>query len=127
MVTLLVELTRQDRDGNTTVMVAGMIIAALVPTLASIATFITARASKQEVAKVHQAVNSERTASLQKIEDLRNEILVLSKQNSSMQTRESTGESLEKAVEKVGEKVVGQVDKAVDKVVDKVTETLARA
>lgn len=78
---------------HTMLLIVGMIIAAVAPTLAAIAAYFSSRAAKsnteetkklatntaETVEKVHTAVNSERTAMLTKLQNLSDEILRISK------------------------------------------------
>lgn len=71
-------------SSNNTVLIVTIICASLASTLTAVAAFIQSRASKttaektsETVKEVHTAVNSERTAMVQKLEDLTAEILRL--------------------------------------------------
>lgn len=78
---------------DNTLIIVGMIITAIMPTLAAIAAYFSSRAAKsnteetkkmatntaEAVEKVHVAVNSERTAMLTTVQNLRDEILRISK------------------------------------------------
>lgn len=100
-VNLLIQQLIQNRtgsDGKIPLLVIGMIIAAIAPTLAAVATYIQSRAalantqkSKEvaentanEVGKIHVAVNSERSALLEEVRKLRDEILVISKEKATL-------------------------------------------
>jgi len=91
--------TSSPHDGNQLiVLVIGMIIAAVAPTLAAIAAYYKARASEantaeikkeainttESVKEIHIAVNSERSAMLMEVKNLRDEILRISKNNSTL-------------------------------------------
>jgi predicted nuclease with TOPRIM domain len=89
---------RQDADNSTTWMiVTGMIISAIAPTLAGVAAYLSAKAAKlksvemqEEVVKIHTAVNSERTAMLAEVKALRDQILEISKQKATLEEKDRT-------------------------------------
>lgn len=87
-------------------------IAAIAPTLASIAAYISAKASKDEaraskdeakagrddIQKVHEAVNSERTAMVDEVKRLRDEILLISTQKAKLEEEQSASVSALKTI-----------------------------
>lgn len=82
---LLAELARvlsapRPSDAATTMLVAGIISTAIT----SLAGMVIAYLSKGEINKIHTAVNSERTAMLKQVDDLKGEILTLVRENTKL-------------------------------------------
>lgn len=102
--------------GKTDLEVIGLIIVALMPTIAAVAAFLMARsasgkadASKKSneetavsVEKIHVAVNSERTTALAEIKSLRDDILRISKELS-----EAKGQKQEKEIQIATQAAIG--------------------
>jgi hypothetical protein len=65
-----------------------LIIVALVPVLGSVAAWINSRATKLAAQQIHSAVNSERSAMIETVKELRDEILAVSKENATLRERE---------------------------------------
>lgn len=90
-------LAEKNSSPNAWIIGLGMVIAALMPTLASLAAYIQARAVAQhtsaitkEVAAVHVAVNSERSLMQAELKAMNSEILRISGDNKALVERERT-------------------------------------
>jgi hypothetical protein len=93
LLTALAQKSPPHQSDNTVLLVVGMIISAMLPTLTAFAAYIKAQASDQKGEKaaaaalattetvdaIHTAVNSERTAMLAKLEERDRIILELTK------------------------------------------------
>lgn len=104
---------------QTAILVVSMIIAALAPTLASVAAYIKSKSaldSAMEIRKiasdtatsvkeVHSSVNSERTAMLEEVKNLRIEILNLSKSKSMLEEHQRGMEVAQTVKNQVAEEV----------------------
>lgn len=60
-----------------------LILVALIPVIASVAAWINSRATKIAANEIHEAVNSERSAMIAKVEELRNVILENAKEKAA--------------------------------------------
>lgn len=85
----LLELVKAMKGESAGVTMTQLIIFALVPVIGSIAAWINSRATKLATKQIHEAVNSERTAMIDTVKELRDEILTLTKENVKLQEKKS--------------------------------------
>lgn len=78
-------LDQSRSDEKAMVVIVGMIIAALAPTLMAFAGYLKSRSTANEVVKIHLAVNSERTAMTAEVKSLRDEVRRLAVDKSTLQ------------------------------------------
>lgn len=114
----LINLMQQTK-GNTfdpsAIIIIGIIVAALAPTLAGIAGYfkskaalvnsqqakLTAENTAEEVKKIHQAVNNERTVMLDKVQQLTDNVLSISKENETLKEKQRGMEVIQPAIHTV--------------------------
>lgn len=99
IIAIIAKLMADKNDGNqNTLLIVGMVLAAITPTLAAIASWIQSRAAMKNteeakktatetatsVKEIHLSVNSERAAMLEQVRQLRDEILKKSTENATL-------------------------------------------
>lgn len=87
--TLLTLLSQQKAEAgggldNSGLLIASMVVNAVAPLLAALVIYIQSRGTSVTVKEIHTAVNSERTATLKLLEDLRQELLQTKTENAAM-------------------------------------------